>query len=98
MGQALLNGVAGTDGGLTLTDRNATAAGSLTLTSENTYNDQEGRLDRGGVGPATLILGNALAVENSTVQMTAGLNNSVQFNGGMGAFTFGGVSDRPIFR
>ena len=38
VGQALLNGVAGTDGGLTLTDRNATAAGSLTLNGANTYN------------------------------------------------------------
>ena len=93
VGQALLNGVAGTDGGLTLTDRNATAAGSLTLNGANTYNGTTRVVSTAGAsGPATLILGNALAVQNSTVQMTAGLNNSVQFNGGIGAFTFGGLS------
>ena len=93
VGQNLLNGVAGTDGGLTLTDSNTTATGNLTLTGTNTYNGTTRVVSTAGAfGPATLFLGNALAVQNSTVQMTAGLNNSVQFNGGIGAFTFGGLS------
>ena len=93
VGQTLLNGVAGTDGGLTLTDSNTTSTGNLTLTGTNTYNGTTRVVSTAGAfGPATLFLGNALAVQNSTVQMTTGLNNSVQFNGGIGAFTFGGLS------
>ena len=91
--QPLLHSGAGTDGGLTLTDSNTAATGNLTLTGANTYNGTTRVINSAGaLGPATLFLGSALAVQNSTVQMTSGLNNSVQFVGGIGAFTFGGLT------
>jgi autotransporter-associated beta strand protein len=91
--QPLLHSGAGTDGGLTLTDSNAGATGNLTLNGANTYNGTTRVISSAGaLGPTTLFLGNALAVQNSTVQMTSGLNNSVQFVGGIGAFTFGGLT------
>jgi len=81
--QPLLNGVAGTDGGLTLADSNTTP-GSLTLSGVNTYNGNT------NVTAGTLILGNSLALHNSTLNLT--VNNSVQFAPGVTPFTLGGLT------
>ncbi len=81
--QTLLNGVAGTDGGLKLADSNATP-GSLTLTGADTFNGPT------NITAGTLILGNGLALQNSTLNLT--INNSVQFSPGVTPFTLGGLS------
>ncbi len=89
--QPLLNGVAGTDGGLTLNDSNA-APGSLILTGANTYNGPTNVL------AGTLVLGDpsgtqpggALALQNSTLNLT--VNNSVHLAPGLSPFTIGGLS------
>ncbi len=72
------NGGAGT-GSIAL----AVGSGTLLLTNANTFNGTA--TISGGIAR----LGNALALQNATVSIGAG---AVAFNGGIGSFTFGGLS------
>src|SRR5262249_39674219 len=80
--QSLMHSGVGIDGGLTLNDTSGT--GALTLTGSNTFNGPT------NVAAGVLFAGSALALQNSTVNLT--IANSVQFDPSIGQFTFGGLS------
>ncbi len=88
--QPLLNGVAGTDGGLTLKDTSVGGGGSLTLTGADTFTGPT-NIVAGAAGP-TLFVGNTLALQNSTVNVGVTPANSVQFTSGLGSATFGSLA------
>ena len=90
--QNLLSG-ATNDGGLTLRDSSAGGGGSLTLTGANTFNGPTTITPSATSGP-TLFVGNTLALQNSTVNVSTVLvsPNSVQFTSGLGSATFGALS------
>ncbi|HEV2970669.1 MAG TPA: autotransporter-associated beta strand repeat-containing protein [Pirellulales bacterium] len=102
---------AGLDGGLTLADSSGipvtantptgssinSVAGSLALTGANTFNGNTNVTTNSAGQTATLILGNTLALQNSTLNLT--VTNSVHFNHFasdgvtvLGAFTLGGLT------
>jgi fibronectin-binding autotransporter adhesin len=85
----LLHSGAGTDGGLTLTDSSAAGGGTLTLNAAGTFNGTTTVVANATAGP-TLFIGNSLAVQDSTVNIS--FSNSVQFTSGLGSATFGGLS------
>ena len=91
--QPLLHSGAVTDGGLSLKDTSAGGGGSLTLTGANTFNGPTTITPNGTSGP-TLRVGNSLALQNSTVNVSTVLlsPNSVQFTTGLGSATFGALA------